>query len=95
MAKQKMRETVLEQSKQENRNEEEKLPCRTGGFFDPIYHNTGSFGRVQGADGGKSEEIQIEHLDGKVRRMVGRSFWIGRMAAATTEPGMLSRWKNI
>jgi len=43
----------------------------------------------------KSEEIQIEHLDGEVRRMIGRSFWIGRMAAATTEPGMLSRWKNI
>ena len=42
MAKQKMRETVLEQSKQENRNEEENCR-RTGGFFDPIYHNTGSF----------------------------------------------------
>ena len=37
MAKQKMRETVLEQSKQENRNEEENCR-RTGGFFDPIYH---------------------------------------------------------
>ena len=34
MAKQKMRETVLEQSKQENRNEEENCR-RTGGFFDP------------------------------------------------------------
>ena len=91
MAKQKMRETVLEQSKQENRNEEENCR-RTGGFFDPIYHNTGSF-RAQMEE--KSEEIQIEHLDGKVRRMVGRSFWIGRMASATTEPGMLSHWKNI
>lgn len=64
-------------------------------FLIPYITTLAVSGRVQGADGGKSEEIQIEHLEGKVRRMVGTSFWIGRMAAATTEPGMLSHWKNI
>ena len=63
--------------------------------FDPIYHNTGSFRACRGRMEEKSEEIQIEHPDGEARRMIGRSFWIGRMAAATTEPGMLSHWKNI
>ena len=64
-------------------------------FLIPYITTLAVSGRVQGEMEEKSEEIQIEHLDGKVRRMVGRSFWIGRMAAATTEPGMLSRWKNI
>lgn len=58
-----MRETVLEQSKQ--RTEMKKRTAAVLAAFDPIYHNTGSFGRVQGADGGKIGEIQIEHQMGK------------------------------
>ena len=90
-----MRETVLEQSKQENRNEEKENCRRTGGFLIPYITTLAVSGRVQGRMEEKSEKIQIEHLDGEVRRMIGRSFWIGRMATATTEPGMLSHWKNI
>ena len=66
-------------------------------FFDPLYITTLAVsGRVQGADGGKIGGNSDRTSGGKVRRMVGRSFWIrGRMASATTEPGMLSHWKNI
>lgn len=64
-------------------------------FLIPYITTLAVSGRVQGAEGGKIGGNSDRTLDGKVRRMDGRSFWIGRWAAATTEPGMLSRWKNI
>ena len=64
-------------------------------FLIPYITTLAVSGRVQGADGGKIGENSDRTSDGEVRRMIGRSFWIGRMATATTEPGMLSHWKNI
>ncbi|WP_288189561.1 hypothetical protein, partial [Clostridium sp. CAG:43] len=56
-------------------------------------------GRVQGADGGKIGG-NSDRTSGGESQTDGRHILLdredgGRMAAATTEPGMLSHWKNI